>query len=363
MVAVARRNLFAEKGKFAISVAGVSFSVLLILVVLSLYRGWSGIGGVIEELPADLWVMQQGTTDPFHSVSLLDEGVASQIEGLDGVETVAPTYARTMSVEVKGESTPLFLIALDPAGIPAGSSPYLPVPGTIAVDRSFSNKHGVGVGDSVEVDDRELHVAGTFAGGNAVMFQIAFIAPDDARAIFGFPGAANYFLVTLDDGADPAAVEEELQSTLGGVNVLTGQEFTDGLRREINEGFLPVVGVLVLIGFVVGVAVIGLTAYTATIEKARDFGVMKAVGASGGYLYRVVMSQSLIVGVIGFGVGLAGALAVSLFAEELVPEFVTELRWYDALGVFGASLVMALAASYLPITRINRIDPASVFRA
>jgi putative ABC transport system permease protein len=58
VVPVARRNLFAEKTRLAISVAGVAFAVRLILIVVALYRGWSSVGGIIEELPGDLWVVQ-----------------------------------------------------------------------------------------------------------------------------------------------------------------------------------------------------------------------------------------------------------------------------------------------------------------
>jgi hypothetical protein len=65
-VPLARRNLFSEKARFAISVAGVGFAVLLILIVLALYRGFSRSGQTFKDLPGDLWVVQQGTTDPFH---------------------------------------------------------------------------------------------------------------------------------------------------------------------------------------------------------------------------------------------------------------------------------------------------------
>jgi len=72
MVPVARRNLFAEKGRFAISVAGVAFAVLLILIVLALYRGFNRTGQTFRDLPGELWVVQRGTSDPFHSVSLIE---------------------------------------------------------------------------------------------------------------------------------------------------------------------------------------------------------------------------------------------------------------------------------------------------
>jgi putative ABC transport system permease protein len=131
----------------------------------------------------------------------------------------------------------------------------------------------------------------------------------------------------------------------------------------VEKGFLPVVGVLVGLGAVVGGAVIALTTYTATIEKSRDYGVLKALGASGMYLYRIVITQSLIVGVLGSLLGLlAAALAASLIKRQ-IPEFITDLRWTDAGAVFLGALVMAIAASYVPVRRINSIDPAMVFRA
>jgi putative ABC transport system permease protein len=364
MVPIARRNLLAEKGRLAISVAGVTFAVVLILVVLSLYRGWSGVGGIIEEIPADVWIVQQGTTDPFHSVSLLNEDLAPELAGVDGVRSVNVAFARTMSAEVKGEDTPAFLMSLErPSTVTPGETAFFPPPGTASVDKAFAMKHGVGAGDAIRLNEREIEIGRVFEGGNAIMFQFIFVAAEDARDIFGVPGTVNYFLLRLDDPGSSESVAARINADYPQVDTFTGPEFAAAIRREIREGFLPMVGVIVIIGFVIGVAVIGLTTYTATVEKSRDFGVMKAVGASGRFLYRIVVVQSLLVGLAGFALGMGATVLVSIFAEEAVPEFVTELRWSDALGVFAATLVMAGLASFLPAARVDRIDPALVFRA
>lgn len=364
MVPVARRNLLAEKGRLAISVAGVSFAVVLILVVLSLYRGWSGVGGIIEEVPADLWVVQQGTTDPFHSVSLLDEEMAAELGNVEGVRGVNVAFARTMAAEVKGEETPAFLMSLQrPETVEPGETPFFPPRGSASIDKAFATEHGVGVGDTIRLNGRNIEIGDVFRGGNAIMFQFVFVAEEDARDIFGVPGTVNYFLLDVDDSIDAASVAAAINAAYPGLDTFTGPEFTNAIRREVREGFLPMVGVLVVIGFIIGVAVIGLTTYTATIEKSRDFGVMKAVGASGRFLYRIVVVQSLLVAVAGFALGLAATALVSTFAEDAVPEFVTELRFTDVLSVFAAALIMAGLASFLPAARIDRIDPALVFRA
>src|SRR3990172_4633893 len=103
MVPVARRNLFAEKGRFAISVAGVAFAVLLILVVLALYRGFSRSGQTFEELPGELWVVQQGTTDPFHSESLVQRSQLEAVESVPGVLAVVPVRSRSMAFAFGGD--------------------------------------------------------------------------------------------------------------------------------------------------------------------------------------------------------------------------------------------------------------------
>src|SRR3989304_2169467 len=112
MVPVARRNLLSEKGRFAVSVAGVAFAVLLILIVLALYRGWSQSGATFEELGGQLWTVQQGTSDPFHSVSLVERPDAEALADTDGVALVDPVLSRQMSFEAGGAEETVRLMAL-----------------------------------------------------------------------------------------------------------------------------------------------------------------------------------------------------------------------------------------------------------
>ena len=81
------------------------------------------------------------------------------------------------------------------------------------------------------------------------------------------------------------------------------------------------------------------------------------------FLYRIVLSQSAIVTGAGFLVGLAGAMATARLAESAVPEFATDFQTRDVGLVFLAAAAMALIASFMPVRRINNIDPAIVFRA
>jgi putative ABC transport system permease protein len=120
---------------------------------------------------------------------------------------------------------------------------------------------------------------------------------------------------------------------------------------------------ILVLAFIVGLAVAGLTIYTSTIEKAREYGILKAVGFKNSYLYRLVFEQAITTGAIGFAVGLALTLAFGPFATDLVPQFVTLTRWQDVTFVFFATAIMSMLAGYVPVQRLARIDPTSVFKA
>jgi putative ABC transport system permease protein len=363
VVPLARRNLLAEKGRFAMSIAGVAFAVLLILIVVSLYRGWSDVGRLYERFPGDVWVAQTGTSDPFHSTSFIPVADARRAARIEGVGRVIPVYARHISFVRGGKELDVFAMALAvPDASRARFAPYAPAAGTIDVDRVLAAQAGIGVGDPLDVLGRRLVVSAIHSGGNSI-FQTAFLNAADAVALFGIDDYANFLLVDIASGASERTVSAALTGALPGTEVHTGEQFATSFANRVNAGFLAVVGVLVGIGFVVGGAVIALTTYTATVERAREYGVLKAVGASGRFLYRVVVGQSLMVGVLGAAVGIGAAVAATRLIRSGVPEFITVLRPLDAAGVFVVAVLMAIAASYVPVRRIDRIDPAEVFRA
>jgi putative ABC transport system permease protein len=230
------------------------------------------------------------------------------------------------------------------------------------IDHVLAANAGLHLGDEFQVPGRRLRVTAIRPGGNP-LFQMAFLNAADASAVLGLRDVTSFYLLSLAPGADVAGVTKAATKVVPGTEALTSEEFAAATARLVNEGFLPVVGALVAIGFLVGGAVIALTTYTATIEKARDFGVLKAIGASDRFLYRIVVEQSVIVGVTGAALGVAASAVAASLIEQRVPEFVTDLRLWDAVGVFLVSLVVSVIAAYLPVHRINRIDPAIVFRA
>jgi putative ABC transport system permease protein len=285
-VPVARRNLLAEKGRFAISVAGVGFAVLLILTVLSLYRGWSRTGETFEQLPGQLWVTQAGTSDPFHSVSLVALSDLEEVGELPSVSAVVPVLQRQMEFSADGSTSTGRLMALGiPADYPASEEMrerFLPERGQLIIDKTLSRTSGLDEGDSAVFGPVTLTVSDVRPSSSEVLAPFAFVSFEDAQRIFGIHDIVTYGMVVVSDGASVEATRALIGSLDPAFRVYTATEFADSIRAELDETFIPVIAILVAIGFVVGAAVVGLTVYTATIERSREFGVMKAVGGSPG---------------------------------------------------------------------------------
>jgi putative ABC transport system permease protein len=366
VVPLARRYLLAEKIRFLMSIAGVAFAVLLVLVVASLYRGWSESSEFFNQLPGDLWVAQEGTTDPLRSSSYLPAAAADDLGQLDGVAAVVPVYSRRVAVPSAGPDLSMHVMSfVVPSGVPISPDDrarFFPAEGSLIVDRVFADDAGLAVGDGMELLNQAFTIEHIVPGGNPV-FALAFANGSDASELLGLDGYVNFFVLVLEPGATVEQVAATVEAALPGSETRTAADYAATMATTVDEGFLPVVGALVAIGLAIGGAVVALTTYTATIEKARDFAVMKALGASAWFVYRVVIRQSVIIGLSGAVAGAAAAGVVATFVGRVVPEFVTDIRRTDAITVLLLTVVVSLVAAIVPVRRINRIDPAMVFRA
>jgi putative ABC transport system permease protein len=168
--------------------------------------------------------------------------------------------------------------------------------------------------------------------------------------------------MTLENPDQREETAKRLELALPGVEFITGEDFAQETRDRILGQILPILIVVLIVAFIVGLAVAGLTIYTATIEKSREYGILKAEGFTNPYLYRVVFEQSMVTGVLGFVIGAGVTVFLAPVAQSVVPQFVVFVRWQDILGIAGATLLMALLAAYIPVRRLTSIDPVSVFK-
>ncbi len=174
-------------------------------------------------------------------------------------------------------------------------------------------------------------------------------------------GFTTFFLLQVRPGREEVVVG--FVERVPGILAITSDDFAAATRDRILGDVIPILTVILILAFIVGLAVAGLTIYTATVEKSREYGILKAVGFTNAYLYRVVFEQSLVTGLLGFLLGAGLTLLLGPFMQDIVPQFVIFIRWQDVLGVAGFTLLMAILAAYIPIRRLAAIDPVAAFNA
>lgn len=366
-ISLASKNIFHEKVRLLISVGGVAFAVLLIVILLGLYRGWSEtLSEYIEAVNADVWVMQDGSIDMSHSISILPNNTADMVRAIDGVNDVNVIVGNRITFDINGEEVTSRVVGFDtvekvggPAAMIEGEA--IPSDQEIIIDEIVWNNYGVTVGDTITINDTDFTVSGVASGGP--LFQQSYVRIEDAKELFHMQDYINFIMVDVEQGAVAAKVMERIEEQINGVDAQTSEEFATNNEREIMDKFLPIIFVLVFIGFIVGVMIISLTIYTATIERAGEYGVLKAIGSSNSYLYRVVLVQAAIAGGLGYACGAVLAVVSGTLIKRVEPLFVTLFTWQDLLTVAGVVLGMVLVAGYVPVRRIVSIDPAEVFKA
>ena len=384
MLLIARKNLFSERLRLCISVGGVALAVFLISLLLSLYRGWEEkVGGFVENSNVDMWIASEGAQDFLAAASLLptegDNAVqaTNYLNSNQAVETWSPLIVRSMegvrvvklspTKERVGKRMDIHFIGFDPTTRLGGPIEVVegsntPGDGEVIIDQALGKRYGIRVRDLLRAGGKDWKVVGMSKGGDFVATQTVFVSHQQAQEALSMTGITTFYVLQLTPNADPVKFKTDLEILSSQIVVHTREDFAEQTRRRVLSDVLPILFVVLALAFIVGLAVAGLTIYTATIEKTREFGILKAVGFRNGYLYRLVFEQSAVTAFLGFLVGMGLTLLLGPFASDLVPQFVLFTRWQDVLVVAGVTMGMAIIAGYIPVRRLAAIDPVSVFK-
>jgi putative ABC transport system permease protein len=368
MTRLALHNLISEKTRFAFSAAGIGFAVFLITILLGLYRGWNDrVGGFVEHIHGDAWVARQGTTDFINAASILPISMKDDLAKDSRVETVGPMIVRPMTFHKGSEKVDVHLIGYDVASGIGGPIKVTkgrddPHDNEIIIDEVLSRVSDVHIGDQLTTGTTTLNVIGIATGGNFIFTQAGFMSIESAQSMLQMGGLTTFFLVKLKPGTDVATWQTSAQDAAPGTTVFRSQEFASATRHRILDNVVPIILLILGLAFIVGIAITSLTIYTTTVERTREFGVMKAIGFNNMDLYKLVFWQALITGGLGFVFGALITLVLSRFIDQIVAQFIVLVQPLDILFVLLATLVMAVGAAVVPARRVGAVDPAVVFR-
>ena len=365
---LARRNLTRNRVRLVASMGGVALALSLTLALDAIYAGVANqLTTYIDRAGADVWVAQSGVRNLHMVASSLPETVVDQVRAVDGVADVTPILEATDTVAAGDQRAVAYVVGLSATASMGG--PWDVVegqgnvgPGEIVVDRSFARQAGVSIGDSVDVLGSQARIVGLSKGTASLVNSVAFVSFDDFRAMRGGAPVVSFVLVRVSQGASSEAVAAQIERLVPGVTAQSKADFVTQERRIVTDMTADVISIMSVIGFVVALAVVALTVYVATLARRREFGVLKALGARKGVLYRVVLVQAALSVAVGFTIGLAFTelLGYAIGRTDLNLELAITASSLAKVGGFAA--VIAALAAILPIRQVAGVDPAVVFR-
>jgi putative ABC transport system permease protein len=362
---LARLNLAHDRIRLLLSVTGVALSVMLILLLSGYLAGiYRQASAYLDHAPGSIVVGQKGVRTFIGASSFLPGDVLDTVRSTPGVERAVPIVVQSAILELHSRKEIASLIGYDaafgggPWELAAGREPI--ADDEVVVDSILADQHGIALGSRVQVLDGEFTVVGLSKGTSLWIGSYVFARAQAVQALLRAPGVWSAILVTPAAGVSEDAIRARISAP--GIEAYPKTEKIDNDRKGIGRIYDAPLGLMVAIAFVVGVLVVGLVIYTATVERRREYGALKAIGMRNRTLYRLVASQALIAAVAGglLGVGLAFGLGALLMA--LRPQFQIVIEAGAVAAALGASLLMALLAALAPARAMAGLAPAEVFR-
>lgn len=363
-VPLARRQLLLRPGRTLAGLAGIAGALLLVLALRAIFAGMEEqLTAFVDSSGADVIVAQKGVETMHMTQSALPVSTTTAIESVPGVAEARPILLVSTQIAAGDKRAIVYLIGADQqatglrlvSGRPA-------TPGTIVLDRATAASLGATLGSTVEALGRSFRVSGEIEGTASLVSAVAFVDRGELAELTGATGVVSYILVRAQPGLAPGELAARIDAAVPGVTASTRSAFAASERRVVGDMTTSIIQAMTLVGFAVGVAVAALVAYSTTLAQLRDFAVLRALGLRTRRALALVFAQVGGLVAAGFALALLLVWLLSLLLPELAPTLALALRTGDVGQAFAVAGAIALAAAAIPVLRVVRIDPASVFR-
>ena len=372
---VAWRMLVGDRTKYISLVVGLTFATFLMTEQGSIFVGMMRRAySTVSDIPsARVWVMDSEVQYPDDLKPLKDVDLY-RVRDVAGVDWAVPFFkgsgrARTangafQSVNVIGVDYTSLIGA--PAHMLKGKVTDLwQTDAAIIDDAGAIRMGGVKVGDVLELNDHRARIVGICQVGRTFS-SMPVIYSTYTRATDYAPAERHmlsFVLVSPKPGVSDGELVTRIKARTG-LGAFTSWEFC--VRTLIyytkNTGATINLGMTVILGFFIGLAIAAQTFYSFTIENLRHFGALKAMGATNPVLVRMVLLQGTVTGVMAYCLGTGGAELLGTIAAKTTVLIAFHTPPELLVGVFVFEILLVALASVMCIRTVVKLEPAIVFR-
>jgi putative ABC transport system permease protein len=378
MTWIALRMLMGDSAKYFGLIFGVAFATLLMAQQVSIFMGIlkRTASQVLDVRDAEIWVMD-------NKVRFIDEAPALpdtdlfRVRGVPGVAWAVRMYKGQVTARLAdGNFRAVVLFGLDdssfvgaPQEMISGSLADLRRPDAVIIDKAGHEYMWPGqpvvLGREFQLNDRRAVLVGV-CKASPPFTTLPILYTRYSTASGYVPRERNlmtYILAHPGDGLPSEEVCRRIEEQTGLAALTQQQFFWKTINYFLGSTGIPVnFGITIALGFIVGAAITGQTFYLFTIENLKQFGALKAMGVSNLRLVGMILLQALVVGVVGYGMGIG--LTAAFFESTSGITHLAGLGMTPlAFGGVGVAVMLIIVlTSLLSIRKVLVLEPAVVFR-
>jgi putative ABC transport system permease protein len=381
---VALKMLVGDRAKYLGIIMGLTFASLLITQQAGIFVGlMSRTYGAITDAsgPDVVWVMESNVQF-IDDVKPMANTELFRIRGIDGVQWAMPMYRGLIKARLdNGNYQSCIITGVDDATLIGGPATMVEgkltdlrradgiivndvgANGMLARTGPDGKKIPLKIGDTLELNDHRAVVVGickvarTFNSQPVVYTtynRATSFAPQERKLL-------SFVLAKPAPGQDVAELCGRIRKVTG-LAAMPQAGFVDKTYQYFmdNTGIPVNFGISVVLGFIVGTAIAGQTFYQFTLENLRHFGALKAMGAGNGLVLKMIALQAVLVGGIGYGLGVGIASLFGFLTRNTELSF--RLPWWLMVGSLGAVIVICAISSIFSVWKVLKLEPAVVFK-
>lgn len=379
MIQTAFKFIKYDRSKSIGVIIGIVISIFLIGQQIGILGFLTGLmGGIIDNSRKEIgqiWVIDKITQNA-NELGKLDSRLVNELRSIEGVENTFPILVsncqakfpngKTSSILIIGSEAPYFVAGPIENKLSKGNLNDLILDGSVSAEyfdeKTFDNS--VEIGSRIEINGKEAFI--NVQTKNARGFASSFVYTTLSKAKFysNFPdNKVSAIAVKVKNGFSISDVVNNINNKIDGVKAWSSEE----LKRTtvnfitISSNIGTSVGSLVVFAIISGFFIIGLTLYSSALDRIKDYGTLKAIGATNAYVRNLILFQSFIFAIIGFSI--AFLLLIGFKNGVSNAGLVVNYSLTDFLGLFIITVFISVGGSFFAIKKINNVEPASVFRS
>jgi len=376
MINLAYKDITHSLSKFLITAVSVGVLLGIVVIMIGVYRGMVfDAKELVNDIKADIWVVQQDTYGPFAETSKVHEDLQNQISYQDGIKSAEAITFQTFQMENRYGDFKVMLVGYDPFGKIDVINKSKLVEGRVIQKQHYeivvSQKTNYKLGKYIKLGRDKFKVVGITKntvsnGGNYLIFtslkdaeilQFTYtnerIRSDDGRGIKGSnPHLVNAIIAKVKDGYNPKQVARNIEISTH-KKVFTKAEQTQLLLEKVIKMASKQIGLFTLILIIVSIVIIALVIYTMTLEKIKEISILKLIGISNFTISKMIIQETIALGILAF---ISGNIFARLIAGKFPKRIVLESG--DAFSFFWIILISSIFASLFGVYKVIKTDPS-----